>query len=176
MDDRATGPGDDREQRGRRDLERLRSVQWLFDQAFTVPGTKWRFGLDALFGLVPGLGDIAGALVRYRSAMDENLLHQGAAIAMELSSLANGFIEEQAPWSLAKDPAAAERLDDVLGALARAVACLCSLLEPFTPVKMAELAPRLGLKAVPLLDEVAKLDLSGHQVQRGSVLFPKPVT
>jgi hypothetical protein len=35
----------------------------LFDQAFVVPGTKWRFGLDALFGLVPGLGDIAGALV-----------------------------------------------------------------------------------------------------------------
>ena len=120
--------------------------------------------------------DIAGALVRYRSAMDENMLHQGAAIAMELSSLANGFIEEQAPWSLAKDPAASERLDDVLGALARAVACLCTLLEPFTPVKMAELAPRLGLDAVPLLDDVAQLDLAGRQVQRGTVLFPKPVT
>lgn len=120
--------------------------------------------------------DIAGALMRYRGAMDENLLHQGAAIAMELSSLANGFIEEQAPWSLAKDPAAAERLDDVLGALARAVACLCVLLEPFTPVKMAELAPRLGLDGVPLLDDVASLDLTGHQVARGSVLFPKPVT
>ncbi|HEY0305172.1 MAG TPA: methionine--tRNA ligase [Longimicrobiales bacterium] len=120
--------------------------------------------------------DIVGALVRYRSAMDENMLHQGAAIAMELSSLANGFIEEQAPWSLAKDPAAAERLDDVLGALARAVACLCTLLEPFTPVKMAELAPRLGLDAVPLLDDVAQLDLAGRQVQRGTVLFPKPVT
>ncbi len=120
--------------------------------------------------------DIAAALVRYRAAMDENLLHQGAAIAMELSSLANGFIEEQAPWSLAKDPAAAERLDDVLGALARAVACLCVLLEPYTPAKMAELAPRLGLDAVPLLDDVAKLDLAGHEVQRGSVLFPKPVT
>lgn len=120
--------------------------------------------------------DIAGALVRYRSAMDENMLHQGAAIAMELSSLANGFIEEQAPWSLAKDPASADRLDDVLGALARAVACLCALLEPFTPVKMAELAPRLGLDAVPLLDDVAQLDLAGRQVQRGSVLFPKPVT
>ena len=35
----------------------------LFDQAFAVPGTKWRFGLDALFGLVPGLGDIAGGIV-----------------------------------------------------------------------------------------------------------------
>ena len=118
--------------------------------------------------------DIAGALVRYRSAMDENMLHQGAAIVMELSSLANGFVEEQAPWSLARDAAAAERLDDVLSVLARAVASLCALLEPFAPSKMAELAPRLGLSAVPLLDDVATLDLAGHRVQRGSVLFPKP--
>ncbi|HEX6639237.1 MAG TPA: DUF4112 domain-containing protein [Steroidobacteraceae bacterium] len=49
--------------RGRRDLERLRALQWLFDQAFVIPGTRWRFGVDALFGLVPGLGDVAGALV-----------------------------------------------------------------------------------------------------------------
>jgi hypothetical protein len=64
MDARASrDPGDGREARGRRDLERLRSVQWLFDQAFPIPGTKWRFGVDALFGLVPGLGDVAGALV-----------------------------------------------------------------------------------------------------------------
>ena len=133
-------------------------------------------------GVVPHGGptrldeDIAGALLRYRSAMDENMLHQGAATAMELSSLANGYIEEQAPWALAKDPAAAGRLDEVLSALARAVASLCVLLEPFTPSKMAELAPRLGLDAVPLLDDVATLDLAGSRVQRGSVLFPKPAS
>ncbi|HET9438620.1 MAG TPA: methionine--tRNA ligase [Longimicrobiales bacterium] len=120
--------------------------------------------------------DIANSVLRYRSAMDENLLHQGAAIAMELSSLANGFIEEQAPWSLAKDAAASQRLDDVLGALARAVGSLCVMLEPFAPFKMAELAPRLGLKSVPLLDDVATLELAGARVQRGSVLFPKPVS
>lgn len=120
--------------------------------------------------------DIAAVIVRYRSAMDENLLHQGAAVAMELSSLANGFIEEQAPWSLAKDPGAAERLDDVLGALARAVASLCVLLEPFTPSRMAELAARLGLDSVPMLDQVATLDLAGLKVQRGDVLFPKPIS
>jgi hypothetical protein len=51
------------ESRGRRGLERLRAITLLFDRAFPVPGTKMRFGLDALFGLVPGLGDIAGALV-----------------------------------------------------------------------------------------------------------------
>jgi hypothetical protein len=48
---------------GGRDLARLRLITQLFDQAFTVPGTRWRFGLDALLGLVPGLGDIAGGLV-----------------------------------------------------------------------------------------------------------------
>lgn len=65
MDARAggNGPGEGGEARGRRALERLRALQWLFDQAFPIPGTRWRFGLDALFGLVPGLGDIAGALV-----------------------------------------------------------------------------------------------------------------
>ena len=53
----------EREARGRRDLERLRAIARLFDQAFAVPGTRFRFGIDALFGLVPGLGDVAGALV-----------------------------------------------------------------------------------------------------------------
>ena len=54
---------DGREERGQRALRRLRAVAMLFDQAFAIPGTRFRFGLDALFGLVPGLGDIAGAMV-----------------------------------------------------------------------------------------------------------------
>lgn len=45
------------------ELERLRLITRLLDQAFPIPGTKWRFGFDALFGLIPGLGDIAGALI-----------------------------------------------------------------------------------------------------------------
>jgi hypothetical protein len=65
MDDRAPVPneGDERERRGRLGLEKLRTVTRLMDQAFGIPGTRWRFGLDALFGLVPGLGDIAGGLI-----------------------------------------------------------------------------------------------------------------
>lgn len=131
-------------------------------------------------GVVPGSGptrldeQIASALLRYRSAMDENLLHQGAATAMELSSAANGYIEECAPWSLAKDPAASAQLDEVLGALARVVATLCTMLEPFTPMKMKDLVTRLGLSEIPRLDDVATLDLTGKRVSRGEVLFPKP--
>ena len=62
MDDRAQDDGE-RDELARRDLDRLRAITRLFDSAFEVPGTRWRFGVDALFGLVPGLGDIAGALV-----------------------------------------------------------------------------------------------------------------
>jgi hypothetical protein len=44
-------------------LTRYTLLTNLFDQAFRVPGTRWRFGLDALLGLVPGAGDLIGALV-----------------------------------------------------------------------------------------------------------------
>lgn len=43
-------------------LERLeRLADWL-DSAFRLSGTNIRFGLDSLFGLIPGLGDTALAL------------------------------------------------------------------------------------------------------------------
>jgi hypothetical protein len=44
-------------------LTRYTLLTNLFDQAFRVPGTRWRFGLDAIIGLVPGAGDLVGALV-----------------------------------------------------------------------------------------------------------------
>ena len=39
-------------------LELLRRWAVLLDSAFRVPGTSIRFGLDAIVGLVPGLGDL----------------------------------------------------------------------------------------------------------------------
>jgi hypothetical protein len=46
-----------------RDLARYRALAQLLDAAFRVPGTNWRFGIDPLLGLVPGLGDGIGALL-----------------------------------------------------------------------------------------------------------------
>ena len=63
MDAKARDRDDGGEERSRRGLERLRAVTQLFENAWRIPGTNWRFGLDALLGLVPGAGDIAGALV-----------------------------------------------------------------------------------------------------------------
>jgi hypothetical protein len=47
---------------------RAQSVErlaWLMDDLFRVPVLGWRFGLDALIGLVPGLGDTTTALVSF---------------------------------------------------------------------------------------------------------------
>ena len=43
-------------------MERLRAMSRLLDNAFAIPGTRYRFGLDALVGLVPGLGDAVSAV------------------------------------------------------------------------------------------------------------------
>ncbi|MGK7313338.1 MAG: methionine--tRNA ligase [Candidatus Longimicrobiales bacterium M2_2A_002] len=131
-------------------------------------------------GIIPSGGTtslderIPDTLVRYRAAMDADLLHQGIATAMELTSAANAFVEERAPWAQAKDPGQSDALDATLAALARGLAALATLLQPFMPDKMARLARSLGLDAVPLLDEVAELDLADHTVDRGDVLFPRP--
>lgn len=46
-----------------RPLTRARRLATLLDAAVRVPGTRIRVGLDALLGLVPGGGDVAGALL-----------------------------------------------------------------------------------------------------------------
>jgi Domain of unknown function (DUF4112) len=39
-------------------LARLDALSKLFDTALVIPGTNIRFGLDALIGLFPGIGDL----------------------------------------------------------------------------------------------------------------------
>jgi hypothetical protein len=43
-------------------LALLRRWADLLDRAFLIPGTGIRFGLDAVIGLVPGLGDLASPI------------------------------------------------------------------------------------------------------------------
>ena len=38
--------------------------RWM-DGLFRVPGTSWRFGLDAIVGLIPGVGDTATTIVSF---------------------------------------------------------------------------------------------------------------
>lgn len=44
-------------------LRRLEALAKLMDNAFVLPGTDIRFGLDGVIGLVPGIGDVVSGLV-----------------------------------------------------------------------------------------------------------------
>ena len=44
-------------------LKRVRLLSRLLDEQFRIPGTRYRVGLDGLLGLIPGVGDAAGALL-----------------------------------------------------------------------------------------------------------------
>jgi hypothetical protein len=54
------------EQRRHVEIEQgLETLSTYLDGLFRVPGTGWRFGLDALIGLIPNYGDIATSLVSF---------------------------------------------------------------------------------------------------------------
>jgi hypothetical protein len=39
-------------------LQRIRRLTRWLDTRWTIPGTSWRFGLDPLLGLIPGVGGV----------------------------------------------------------------------------------------------------------------------
>jgi len=43
--------------------ETLRAIEILLDEAFRIPGTRIRFGIDGIIGLVPGLGDVLAGIL-----------------------------------------------------------------------------------------------------------------
>ena len=56
----STIPPSDNDSRTR--LQRLRSMAWLLDNSIPLPG-GFRIGVDAIIGLIPGIGDAIGALI-----------------------------------------------------------------------------------------------------------------
>jgi hypothetical protein len=57
-----------------RRLQRLRSFSWLLDSS--IPIGRWRIGLDPILGLLPGVGDWAGAVASMY------LLYEGARLGL----------------------------------------------------------------------------------------------
>src|SRR2546430_2011447 len=112
----------------------------------------------------------------YQRAMDGNRVEEGAAHWMDLAARANRYIEETAPWKLAKAGRDAE-LDQVLGSLARTVARLALLAAPFIPATADAVwtlfAPPAPLAEVRLAD-LGDLAIDGRAVGKPPILFPKP--
>ncbi len=44
-------------------IRRMRGLARLMDTALRIPGTRFSFGADSIMGLIPGIGDFAGAAI-----------------------------------------------------------------------------------------------------------------
>ena len=104
----------------------------------------------------------------------ERISPDGALEAIsDFVSVANRYAEETAPWHLAKDPDAVQRLHIALYHLAEAARLACWYLWPFIPTAAAEGHRRLSAQA-PLtgLDTWGALR-PGVRVETGPPLFPR---
>ncbi len=72
-------------------LARLRRMARLMDAQFGIPGTRFRFGVDALIGLAPGVGDAVTGLLSLWVVWEARNL--GAPPALLARMLGNVAIE-----------------------------------------------------------------------------------
>src|SRR5262250_2039949 len=62
-------------------IARLNRLAWLLDSSVPIPGLKFRIGIDALIGLIPGIGDALGVL------LSSYILREGARLGVPRSIL-----------------------------------------------------------------------------------------
>jgi methionyl-tRNA synthetase len=115
------------------------------------------------------------ALATYRQAMDAFAIHDGAAAAFRIVDATNEFIAETAPWTLAKDPAAADRVQQVLFDAAEAIRIAAVMLTPVMPESAAEILRRVGAPAERLrLDRDGTWRTDGERAfSEGPALWPR---
>lgn len=112
----------------------------------------------------------------YSDAMDHMELNQAIKDVWNLIGRANKYIDETAPWILAKDPAQAERLQAVMYNLAEALRIIAILIAPFVPVTAPKIYEQLGLgkpDSFFMADAVWGKLATGTKVQKGEPLFPR---
>ena len=81
---------------------------------------------------------------KYEEQMEKFAFQNALSEIFKVISRANKYIDENAPWVLAKDEAQKPRLARVLYNLLETVRICGGLLEPFMPDTSAEIAKRLG--------------------------------
>ena len=107
------------------------------------------------------------------------MLHDALKAVWQTVARANEYVDRQAPWKLAKDPASRGVLESTLASLIRQLLRQAVYLFPFMPTKSAELWKSLGGPGSPgdlRFDRLDKLDSTRWKVNKGPSLFPKAET
>ena len=118
------------------------------------------------------------AFDEFARAMDDIAPHEALKAGWAFVRKTNAYVEEVAPWALAKDEAKRRRLEVVLYELADALRLLAIMVAPITPRAAQELWSRLGLSGDVegrTLAEDGQWGLipAGSAVRVGAPLFPR---
>jgi methionyl-tRNA synthetase len=104
------------------------------------------------------------------------LLHDALRAVWLTVARGNEYVDRQAPWKLAKDPALRAELESTLATLMRQLTRQAVYLSPFMPNKAEELWKALGAPgsvSEMRFSGLDKLNPTGWKVQKGPSLFPK---
>ena len=131
-------------------------------------------------GVVPGRSeelsaDAARAVAAVLEDLKQNQLQSALVNLWSLVNRANQYVDQTAPFKLAKDPTQAARLDEVLYNLCEACRVLAVLLLPFVPGTSARIYEQLGLGALPTSFDAANWGglPAGQQIGEPAALFPR---
>jgi methionyl-tRNA synthetase len=109
-----------------------------------------------------------------RSLLEQNQLQAALQAIWSLVTRANQYVDQTAPFKLAKDPSQAGRLDEVLYNLAEVCRVLAVLVWPFLPQTAGKIFAQLGLTGVPDKFSEARWGglAAGHVIGQPAPLFP----
>ena len=131
-------------------------------------------------GVVPPIStelepEATRVVAQTRQLLLDNQLQAGLLCIWSLVNRANQYVDQTAPFKLAKDPGQALRLDQVLYNLAEVCRVLAVLLWPFIPGTAEKIYGQLGLAAKPdRLDQAGWGKLPpGHTIGTPAPLFPR---
>jgi methionyl-tRNA synthetase len=131
-------------------------------------------------GVVPGVpteaelaSDFDGLADEVAALLDRAELTQALDVIWQRVRRLNRYVEERAPWKLAKDPDAADELDRTLASLVEGLRVVSVLLHPFIPVSVEKLLGALGAPRLSWEGAVFAEHGSGVQLTALDPLFPK---
>ena len=108
------------------------------------------------------------------SAMEAFHVQTAIEALMEIVIRCNAYVEETAPWKLAKDPAQADKLDEVLYSLSESLRIVSILLLPILPEESNAMRAQLNWSGEPTLANTAwGLLPDAHQLGDPVPLFPR---
>jgi methionyl-tRNA synthetase len=136
---------------------------------------RYRGGVPPAVALDAELdGELAGLAQEVEGMIDRAELTAALDAIWQRVRRLNRYVEECAPWVLAKDDASAEQLDRVLATLIAGLRVLATLLHPYLPSSTDRLLTALGCEdrslAAARWDSTAGL---GRPIETLDSLFPK---